>query len=174
MYSYEEIYEKLNILDDILRLKNIKIPPLYILGGSALILYNSIDRATEDIDLLEIEISATKGIYLNLLNPKDILDLYYTTIPNSYKVRCKKLNKLKHIDVYLLSKEDIVLSKIGRYNKKDIEDINNINYDYNLVIDLAKEVINRKDLSELVKSKFVENLQLFQRTKTNTTNYFGG
>ena len=43
-------------IDDFAKLRKIDYPPIYLLGGSACIIAGYLDRATTDIDLLDMEI----------------------------------------------------------------------------------------------------------------------
>ena len=72
------------------------------------------------------------------------------------------MNNFKNI--YVLSREDIILSKIGRYSEIDIEDISIMigDVDKNLLSGLIDMVITRKNMSDRVKQVFVKNIGLFR------------
>lgn len=53
----------------------------------------------------------------------DMLEYESTVISPKYKERAIKLNKFKYLNVYLLSPEDIIVSKIIRLEQKDINDV---------------------------------------------------
>jgi len=63
-----------------------------------------------------------------------------------------------------LSKEDIILSKLGRYYQKDIEDISISlkEVDKKLLAKLIESVKLRENLSEKIREKFIENVKLFK------------
>ena len=149
-------------MDDFATMKNINYPPIYLLGGSGCIIANYIDRATTDIDILDMEYDASIGRLLRILEKYDFLDIYLTTIPMDFKDRVKRLKDYKNI--YVLSKEDIILSKIGRYSESDIEDISLLikNCDKELLLKLSEQVLNRSNISERVKNVFARNLKLFK------------
>lgn len=67
-------------------------------------------------------------------------------------------------NIYVLSREDIILSKIGRYSEIDIEDISIMigDVDKNLLSGLIDMVITRKNMSDRVKQVFVKNIGLFR------------
>ena len=92
----------------------------------------------------------------------DMLDLYLTTVPLSFKERAKKLENFSNI--FVLSKEDLILSKIGRYSQKDIEDINLmiISFDIDLINVLIDEVADRSSLSDIVLEAFKRNVDRFK------------
>ena len=63
-----------------------------------------------------------------------------------------------------MSKEDIILSKLGRYYQKDIEDISISlkEVDKKLLAKLIESVKLRENLSEKIREKFIENVKLFK------------
>lgn len=153
------------ILDDMeafAEMKGIEYPPIYLLGGSGCIIGEYLSRATTDFDLLDMEYDASMGRLLRLLDRYDFLDIYLTTIPEDFKQRAKKINNYKN--VYVLSREDMVLSKIGRYSEKDVEDISILikDIDRDLLTGLIEKVIGRNNISERVKEVFISNLVLFK------------
>jgi hypothetical protein len=109
-----------------------------------------------------MDYGASFGRLLRILDKYDYLDLYLTTIPNDFKERAHKIDGFKNI--YVLSREDIILSKIGRYSKEDIEDITRlmIGIDKCILVALIDMVIARNDISDRVKAAFTENLSLFR------------
>ena len=77
-------------------------------------------------------------------------------------INCYNINNFKNI--FVLSKEDIILSKIGRYSKVDIEDITQliIGVNKNHLSKLIDLVIARENMSVRVKAAFSSNLKLFK------------
>lgn len=142
-------------MEDFANLKNIDYPPIYLLGGSGCIVSGYLTRATTDIDILDMEYDAKVGRILCILDRYDILDIYLTTIPMDFENRVTKLDGFNNI--YVLSREDIILSKLGRYSPIDIEDISEliINSDKNLIRKLIQAVENRNNISERVKEVFI-------------------
>jgi len=135
------LYEILQDVEDFANMKNIDYPPIYLLGGSGCIIAGYLDRATTDIDLLDLDYDASVGRLLRIMEKYDFLDLYLTTIPMDFKDRARKIEKFRNI--YVLSREDIILSKIGRYSEIDIEDISVMikNADKKLIADLIGKVM---------------------------------
>lgn len=158
------IMDMLNDMEQFAQLKNLECPPIYILGGSGAILGGYFDRGTVDIDILDLDYCANVGKLFRLLGQLDYLDLYLTTVAPSYKLRAKRLEEFKYIPIYVLSKEDIIITKIGRYSQKDREDIKVIMPLCNkkLIIDLIEEVIHRNDISKKVQQKFIEHSKEFR------------
>lgn len=158
----EIIKQILQDVDDFAQLKKINYPPVYLLGGSACIIAGYLDRATTDIDLLDMEYDASMGRLLRIMEKYDILDLYLTTIPMDFKDRAIKIGEYNNI--FVLSREDIILSKIGRYSKIDIEDIAIMikDADKELLSGLIDVVIARKNISQRVRQAFVSNVRLFR------------
>ena len=69
-----------------------------------------------------------------------------------------------NINVYILSREDVVVSKIIRLAKKDIEDLNQIIPKCNkkLLNSIINEILDRNDLFESKKNEFIKNLKIFR------------
>ena len=138
------LLEILHEMEEVTKLFKLDPFDIYILGGGACILGEYTNRATMDIDMLEYEST--------ILSP-------------NYKKRATKLEEFRYINVYILSKEDVVISKIIRLAEKDIEDLNQIipNCDKKLLNDIIEEIINRDDLFESKKKEFLKKLELFRR-----------
>jgi hypothetical protein len=160
--SKEILTQILRDMDDFAQMKGLDYPPIYLLGGSGCIIAGYLNRATTDLDLLDMEYDASIGRLLRILDKYDLLDFYLTTIPADFKTRAVKIDGYKNI--FVLSREDIILSKIGRYNDKDIDDLSILinTADKVLIVDLISKVITRSDISERVKAAFIENLKLFR------------
>lgn len=155
----------LHDMEDFARLKNLPGFPIYILGGSGCIVGGYISRATTDFDLLDFNYPSSAGRIFRMLGEADYLDYYLTTIPNDFKDRAVKLDEFAYLDIYVLSREDIIVSKIGRYSKKDVEDIkgmltDDIKPSVNRIID---SVTARNDISSRVKEQFKKNAAIFRR-----------
>jgi len=118
---------------------------LYIFGGAAVVIAYGSRRGTLDIDtyvedraikgkLLEwagqgSELEKKHGFYLHNANTEIML----IETPH-WKERSVEIlsGKLKHIQAMALGKEDLILSKLSRYNDRDREDIQFITEKYNI------------------------------------------
>ncbi|RCX20116.1 hypothetical protein DFR58_102186 [Anaerobacterium chartisolvens] len=162
--SRDILIQILRDMDDFAEMKGIDYPPIYLLGGSGCIVGEYLSRATTDFDLLDMEYASSMGRLLRILDRYDFLDLCLTTIPQDFTSRAKKIQDYKN--VFVLSREDIILSKVGRYSQKDIEDISILieKADRALLAELIDKVVNREDLAERVKSAFTVNLKLFRES----------
>lgn len=158
------LLELLHDMEDFAQLKGIGCPAIYLLGGSGCIVGGYINRATIDIDLLDMDYSANIGRLLRLLGPVDVLDRYLTTVADGFVQRAVRLNEFKYLDILVLSKEDILVTKIGRYSEKDTEDIRKLLdfIDIKLLLELIQNVLKRKDISKKVKEAFKGNLLKFK------------
>jgi len=111
---------------------------IYLLGGAACILGDYTTRATMD---------------------------YETTILSPYyKARAAKLEQFTYLNIYILSIEDIIISKIIRLEAKDIEDIDALMHraDKALLRAIIDDVLSREDLAESKKQGFVSKLPVFK------------
>lgn len=93
------LVELLKTMEEFAVFKGIECPPIYLLGGSGCIIAGYIDRATVDIDFLDIGYSSKTGMLFNILGERDILDIAFTTIPASYAERVIRLNEFEHLEI---------------------------------------------------------------------------
>lgn len=118
---------------------------LYIFGGAAAVIAYGSKRGTLDIDtyideravrehLLKwtgrgSELEHRHGLYLHGANT----ELMLLETPD-WKIRSIEIlrGKLKHLQVMAISKEDLILSKLSRYNDRDREDIQFITGKYSI------------------------------------------
>ena len=93
-----------------------------------------------------------------------MLEYESTILSPNYKERAIKLEEFEYINVYILSKEDVAISKIIRLADKDNEDLEQIipKCNKNTLNKIINEVINRKDLFASKKEGFQKNLKLFR------------
>jgi hypothetical protein len=163
MKNKEILLEHLRDMDEFAQLKNLSCPPIYLLGGSACILGGYINRATTDFDFIDIDYPANSGRLFKMLERFDMLDYYVTPLPPDFRNRAKKLNGFEIIEIYVLSKEDIIVSKLSRYSEKDLGDIRQLiaTSDKNLIEKLIEDITLRTDFSEKVKEYFIRNSKLF-------------
>lgn len=110
--------------------------PFYVFGGAAVVVAYGAPRATVDIDVLvddrgirekleawagrDTEIALRHGIYFQAAS------VFMMPIEDpDWKERCVEIlrGRLEHLRVMALGKEDLVLSKLGRYSDRDRADI---------------------------------------------------
>lgn len=93
-----------------------------------------------------------------------MLEYQSTILSLNYKQRAVKLEQFEYINVYILSKEDIAVSKIIRLAEKDIEDLNQIVPKCNKEIlnNVIDEVLNREELFESKRTEFLKKLDIFR------------
>lgn len=154
----------LHEVQDVTKFFNLEPFDIYILGGSACMLGEYTSRATLDIDFVDLGYPAKYGKVFLLLRDYDMLDYQSTILSPTYKERALKLNEFDFLNVYILSKEDVAISKIIRLGQKDIEDLNEIipKCDKQLLNKIIDEVINRKDLFDSKKKEFIRKLKIFR------------
>ncbi len=118
---------------------------LYIFGGAAAVIAYGSKRGTMDIDayvedraiedkLLKwagqgSELEKKHGLYFHNVN----IEMMLIETPD-WKERSVEIQsgELKHIQVMALGKEDLILSKLSRYNDRDREDIQFITENYSI------------------------------------------
>lgn len=159
---YDELLDRLKRLDEDANLlfDDDRRLRLTIVGGSALILLEVIDRATLDIDAMQ----ASSEI-LELLERYDIncrVQTYINNFPYNFEDRLVKLPiNGKKIDFYSASLEDIVIAKLFSIRDTDRQDVLNPNVinsiDWELLDRLAlnsnelkSSVLNEKDYEEFL------------------------
>ena len=160
----EKILEKLKDMEKVTKIFNLDPFDIYILGGGACILGKYTTRATLDIDFIDLGYPSKYGKVFSLLNDYDMLEYESTILAPSYKKRAIKLNEFEYINVYILSKEDVAISKIVRLAEKDIQDLDQIikKCDKSVLNNIINEILERKDLYERKKEGFEKNLEKFR------------
>lgn len=160
----ENLIEVLHEMEEVTKLFKLEPFDIYIIGGSACILGEYTNRATLDIDFVDLGYPAKYAKAFSLLRDYDMLEYQSTILAPSYKQRAIKLEEFDYINVYILSKEDVVVSKIIRLAEKDIEDLDQImpKCDKKLLNSIINEVIVREDLFESKKNEFVKKLKIFK------------
>lgn len=156
----ERIYE----MEKVAKIFDVKPFDIYFLGGSACILGGYNDRATRDFDFIDLNYSSKLGKVFVHLREFDMLEYESTLISPKYKERSIKLDKFNYLNIYVLSIEDIIVSKIIRLAQKDIQDIDVLikRADKKLIKQIINEVINRKDLFRPKIEEFERKLKLFK------------
>ena len=122
----DNLLEVLHEMEEVTKLFKLEPFDIYLIGGSACMLGEYTTRATMDVDFVDIGYPAKYGKVFVLLRDYDMLEYESTLLSPTYKERAIKLEDFKYINVYILSKEDVAISKIIRLADKDIEDLNQI------------------------------------------------
>ena len=160
----DNLIEILHEMEDVAKLFKLDPFDIYIIGGGACILGEYTTRATMDIDFVDLGYPSKYGKAFALLRDYDMLEYESTLLSPTYKDRAIKLRDFKYIKVYILSKEDIAVSKIIRLAQKDLEDLNQIiptcnketlNY-------IIEEILQRNDLFQSKKDEFIKKLKIFR------------
>lgn len=160
----DNLIEVLHEMEEVTKLFKLEQFDIYIIGGGACILGNYTSRATLDIDFIDLGYPSKYGKVFALLRDYDMLEYQSTLLSPKYKERAIKLDEFKYINVYILSKEDVAVSKIIRLANKDIEDLNQIipKCNKNALNKIIDEIISREDLFESKKEGFIKNLKKFR------------
>ena len=160
----ENLIEVLHEMEEVTKLFKLEPFDIYIIGGSACILGEYTTRATLDIDFIDLGYPAKYGKVFSLLRDYDMLEYQSTILSPTYQKRAIKLKEFNYINVYILSKEDVVVSKIIRLAPKDIEDLNQImpKCDKKQLNSIIDEILNREDLFESKKNEFINKLKIFR------------
>lgn len=160
----DNLIEVIHEMEEVTKLFKLEPFDIYIIGGGACILGEYTTRATLDIDFVDLGYPSKYGKVFALLRDYDMLEYQSTVLSPTYKERAIKLEEFKYINVYILSREDIVISKIIRLANKDIEDLNEIIPYCNkqLLRTIIEETLNREDLFESKKTEFERKLKIFK------------
>ena len=160
----DNLIEVLHEMEEVTKLFKLEPFDIYIIGGSACMLGEYTTRATLDVDFVDLGYPSKYGKVFVLLRDYDMLEYESTILSPAYKERAAKLKEFKYINVYILSKEDVAISKIIRLAPKDLEDLEQIipNCNKEILNNIINEVINREDLFESKKSEFIKKLEIFR------------
>lgn len=131
---------------------------VYILGGAGCVLAQYLERATRDFDIIDLGYSASLGRVMKPLEPFDLIDPSLAALAPDYKARATRLSQFEFLSVYVLSREDIIISKAARLNERDFHDICALlpRADTALIFKLAGEVL-AGDLLPKAKHEFYKN-----------------
>lgn len=156
----EKVYE----MEKVAKIFDIDPFDIYFLGGSACILGGYTDRATRDFDFIDLNYSSNLGKVFVHLRDFDMLEYESTLISPMYKDRAKKLYEFTYLNIYVLSIEDIIVSKVIRLGEKDIQDIDILitKADKKLINQIINEVLARNDLFKPKREEFKRKLQFFK------------
>ena len=137
---------------------------IYFLGGSACILGGYTIRSTRDFDFIDLEYSSKLGKVFTHLRDFDMLEYESTILSPTYKDRATRLDQYNYLNIFVLSKEDIIVSKIIRMAEKDLEDMDILMKTANkeTINQIIEEVIQREDLFESKLLAFKKNLPVFK------------
>lgn len=160
----DNLVEVLHEMEEVTKLFKLEPFDIYIIGGGACILGEYTTRATLDIDFVDLGYPAKYGKVFTLLRDYDMLEYQSTILSPKYKERATKLKEFKYINVYILSKEDIAISKIIRLADKDFDDLDQIMPDCKVEIlnNIIQEILDREDLFETKKNEFKRKLKIFK------------
>ena len=113
---------------------------------------------------VDLEYSSYLGKVFVHLRDFDMLEYESTILSPKFKERAIKLEKFKYLNIYILSIEDIIVSKIIRLEQKDIQDIDELIKiaDIERIEIIIIEVLERQDLYDSKKSEFIRKLPLFR------------
>lgn len=160
----KQLKERILDMEKVAQAFNIEPFDIYFLGGAACILGDYTDRATRDFDFIDLDYSSKLGRVFVQLRDFDMLEYKSTLVSPKYKERSTKLKEFKYINAYLLSPEDIIVSKIIRLEEKDLEDIDQLikGASKEKIRQAIDEVLAREDLFESKKIGFKKKLQVFK------------
>lgn len=155
----DDILFKFKLIDQALSHDKKKLE-IYALGGAGALLAGYFSRYTHDIDYIDIGYQAWQGRYLDLLGTQtDILEFTHTTVPKTYKERANTVFCGSSLKVLVLSKPDIIVSKLCRYSQKDKDDITILmqSIDKHLLLSLIDEV--KRDIGSRI-PRIQENFKM--------------
>ena len=114
----KQLEKRIFEMEKVARLFEIEPFDIFLLGGAACILGDYTDRATRDFDFIDLNYSSKLGKVFIHLRDFDMLEYESTLISPTYKERAIKLDKFRYLNIYILSIEDIIVSKIIRLEQK--------------------------------------------------------
>lgn len=160
----KQLEDRIFEMEQVAKVFEIEPFDIYFLGGSACILGGYTDRSTRDFDFVDLEYSSRLGKVFIHLRDFDMLEYNSTILSPFYKDRAVKLDQFTYLNIYILSVEDIIVSKVIRLEDKDIEDINKLilSADMNKIESIIEEVLTRDDLFESKKMEFIKKLKTFK------------
>lgn len=164
MMNYDALMNVLSDMEKVAKALEVEPFSIYFMGGSACILGRYNDRATRDFDFVDLSYPASLGKVIRYLSDFDMLEYESTVLSPSYQTRAMKLEQFSYLNLYVLAKEDIIVSKIIRMEAKDLEDMDLLtgDSDKGLILRIIEEVLQRKDLFPSKREAFIKNLPIFR------------
>lgn len=166
LYSYEDSVEAeqnntLLMIDALLARENIHDTALYILGGTALLFHHVTDSVTVDIDvankLSKDVLEATSPFISDNASEVAVLATNYKDRSIPYHV-----GDYSHIRVFLLSIEDLIVTKLGSSRIKDLDDLRYSKIMCKCDTELLESIINN-ELDSNDQTYVKEKLKLLRR-----------
>jgi len=156
--------QTLDDLEAVAKLFSTPVFDIYFLGGAACVLGGYTERATRDFDFVDLNYDSSLGRVFTVLRDYDMLEYESAVLASDYRERAKKLDKYTAFNAYILSPEDIAVSKIIRLSESDIQDIDALmdHCDKELINKIIDNVLTRDDLFDSKKQGFKNNLQSFR------------
>lgn len=167
MDTYKDSFKyRVKMMEKLAQIEEIEPFDIYFMGGSACILGNYIERRTLDYDFINIGYTPVHGRIFSVLGDIDILEYEFCPLSPTFRERAVKLEEFDYLNIYVLSREDIIVSKLSRYAEKDKEDIKYLIRDCNknLLPLIIREVEERKDFIESARNKFIKNCKEMRGT----------
>ncbi|MBP7177331.1 MAG: hypothetical protein KBA53_14090 [Thermoclostridium sp.] len=165
MDNADALKQILKDMDTVAKALGVEPFSIYFLGGSACILGGYSDRMTRDFDFVDLDYPAHYGRVLRYLNDFDMLEYESTILAPSYQERAIRLNEFQYLNIFILSREDIIVSKIIRMEEKDLDDMDRMigASDKKLILKIIDEVLSREHLYPSKKNAFLQKLPEFRR-----------
>lgn len=133
----DELRNNLVIVDQIIGKMSMKVKPeFFILGGAALVFHGLTDRPTLDIDTANsIDNNIKEAVEIFISDQASAV----TLLGDGYRNRAVPyMEELQYIKVYLLSQEDLLITKLISNRKKDIMDL------------LKTDILNRHNVQKAI------------------------
>ena len=164
MKNYDALINVLSDMEKVAKALGVEPFSMYFMGGSACILGKYNDRATRDFDFVDLSYPASLGKVIRYLSDFDMLEYESTILSPSYQTRAMKLEQFSFLNLYVLAKEDIIVSKVIRMEAKDTEDMDLLigDCDKVLILSIIEDVLRRKDLYPSKREAFLKNLPVFR------------
>ncbi|MEN1762216.1 MULTISPECIES: DUF6036 family nucleotidyltransferase [Anoxynatronum] len=164
MHQAHQLEERLLEMEKVAQAFQVAPFDIYLLGGAACLLAGYTSRATRDFDLVDQQYSASLAKVLVFLRDYDLLEYESTLLSPHYKDRCRQLTSFQYLNIYTLSAEDIIVSKLVRLNERDWEDLDAMMPQANhpLIFQIIEEVLQREDLYETKKEGLRRHLKSFK------------
>lgn len=144
MYNTAEVIENLILMDDYAGHIGISKKELFIVGGAAMMLQGCQNKFSSDVDIVNEDLTDSEISFLNSFatnnEAAEVIGL-----PKGFVERLKELDFGQKTYTYkVASLEDIVATKIGRFDVSDIEDLRNTDIleliDVSLLMSIGEEM----------------------------------
>lgn len=140
MYNTTEVIENLTLLDEYAGQMGYSRKDLFIIGGAAMMLRGCINKFSSDVDIINEDLTEHEISFLNSFATNNEA-AEVVKLPNGFETRLKAMNFGGNTYTFkVASLEDIIATKIGRFDMSDMLDMRETDILERIDVELLNEI----------------------------------